>query len=190
MNPAKILISVMLLSLTACSGVKVNVDYDENYDFSRLKTWSWKYPEQPQTGDKLVDNSLRDQRIRASIKTALKEKGLTQISEHPDFLVRYELKVETKEKTSNVSIFVGTGTWGSHGGVSVGAGAPIASSSTPYNVGTLYIDFLDPKSGDLLWRGTGEATLDESGTPEARQTATLEAVRKIMKDYPPKKSAE
>lgn len=190
MNPSKILISVMLLSLTACSGMKVNVDYDENYDFSRLKTWSWRYPEQPQTGDNLVYNSIRDQRIRASIKTVLTDKDLFQSSDHPDFLVRYELKVETKEKTSNVSVFVGTGTWGSHGGVSVGAGAPVASSSTPYNVGTLYIDFLDPKSGDLLWRGTGEATMDEPGTPEEKQAATLAAVRKIMKDYPPKKSAE
>jgi hypothetical protein len=190
MNPAKILISVMLLSLTACSSMKVSVDYDENYDFSKLKSWSWRYAEQPQTGDAFIDNPIRDQRIRASIKTALAEKGLSQSSEHPDFLVRYELKVETKEKTSNVSIFVGTGTWGSHGGVSVGAGAPVASSSTPYNVGTLYIDFLAPESGNLLWRGTGEATMNESGTPEEKQAATLEAVRKIMKDYPPKKSAE
>lgn len=189
MNPGNMLISVLLLSLTACGGMKVNVDYDENYDFSRLKTWSWRYAEQPETGDKFVDNPLRDRRIRYAIKRVLGEKELQQSGERPDFLVSYELKMETKQKTSNVSVFVGTGTWGRHGGVSVGAGAPVASSSTPYNVGTLYIDFLDPASGALLWRGTGMTTMDESGTPEENVAAMLEAVRKIMRDYPPKKPA-
>jgi hypothetical protein len=185
-----ILLSLLWISLAACGGMKVNVDYDQSYDFSRLKTWTWRYAEQPQAGDKFLDNPLRDQRIRGSIETVLTEKGLTKASANTDFLVSYELKIETKEKTSNMSIFVGTGTWGSHGGVSVGAGAPIATSTTPYNVGTLFIDFVDPASGNLLWRGTGQATLSESGTPEENKAAMLEAVRKIMQDYPPKKAAE
>jgi len=190
MNPRHILLPLLWLSLTACGGMKVNVDYDESFDFQQLKTWSWRYAEQPQTGDKFLDNPLRDQRIRSSIETVLAEKDLTRSSAKADFLVSYELKVETKEKTSNVSVFVGTGTWGRHGGVSVGAGAPVASSSTPYNVGTLYIDFLDPASGDLRWRGTGTATMSETGSPEENQRAMQEAVRKIMENYPPQRPAQ
>jgi hypothetical protein len=190
MNPRHILLPLLWFSLTACGGMKVRVDYDESFDFKQLKTWSWRYAEQPQTGDKFLDNQLRDQRIRSSIDTVLTEKYLARASVKPDFLVSYELKVETKEKTSNVSVFVGTGTWGRHGGVSVGAGAPIASSSTPYNVGTLYIDFIDPASGDLRWRGTGQATMTEQGSPEENKAAMLEAVRKIMQNYPPQRPAQ
>lgn len=190
MNLRLLLLLLLGLSLTACGGMKVKVDYDESFNFKQLKSWSWRYAEQPQTGDKFLDNQLRDQRIRGSIDTVLAEKDLTRSSEKPDFLVSYELKVETKEKTSNVSVFVGTGTWGRHGGVSVGAGAPIASSSTPYNVGTLYIDFIDPATGDLRWRGTGKATMSESGSPEENKAAMLEAVRKIMENYPPKSQAQ
>lgn len=190
MNPRYILLLILLFLLTACGGMKVKVDYDNSFDFSQLKAWSWRYAEQPQTGDKFLDNQLRDQRIRSSIDTVLAEKDLTRSSSKPDFLVSYELKVETKQKTSNVSVFVGTGTWGRHGGVSVGAGAPVASSSTPYNVGTLYIDFIDPATGDLRWRGTGQATMSESGSPEENKAAMLEAIRKIMENYPPQRPAE
>ncbi len=190
MNPRYALLLLLGLLLTACGGMKVKVDYDNNFDFSQLNTWSWRYAEQPQTGDKFLDNPLRDQRIRDSIQTVLGEKNLSRTSGSADFLVSYELKVETKQKTSNVSVFVGTGTWGRHGGVSVGAGAPVASSSTPYNVGTLFIDFIDPGTGDLRWRGTGQATMSESGSPEENKAAMLQAVRKIMENYPPKSTAQ
>lgn len=189
MKPALWLLPLSLLFLTACSGMKVNVDYDTEFDFSRLQTWSWRYVEQPETGDKFLDNPLQDRRIRESVSTALDEKDLRRVEEHADFLVSYELKVETRSKTSNVSVFVGTGTWGRHGGVSVGAGAPVATNTTPYEVGTLFIDFVDPATGNLFWRGTGQATLSDAGSPEANQAATLEAVRKILQNYPPGSAA-
>ena len=180
----------LLFGLSACSGLKVSSDYDQGFDFTRLNGWNWKHAEQPQTGNKLIDNDLQDRRIRSSISTVLKEKNMTSVKTSPDFLVSYQVSLETKQRTSTMSIGVGLGRWGSSGGVSVGGSAPVASTSTPYQVGTLFIDVLNPANNELLWRGTGSATLDDGATPEQQNANMLEAVRKIMENFPPASSSK
>lgn len=180
----------MLFGLSACSGLKTSSDYDQDFDFNKLNSWNWKHAEQPQTGNKLIDSDLQDRRIRSSINTVLKEKSMTTVNASPDFLVSYEVKLETKQRTSTMSVGVGLGRWGSSGGVSVGGSAPVASRSTPYQVGTLFIDVLNPANGDLLWRGSGQATLDDDATPEEQNANMLEAVRKIMENFPPASSSK
>jgi len=180
----------MLLGLSACSGLKTSSDYDQDFDFTRLNGWNWKHAEQPQTGNKLIDSDLQDRRIRSSISTVLKEKSMTTVNASPDFLVSYEVSLETRQRTSTMSVGIGVGRWGSSGGVSVGGSAPVASTSTPYQVGTLLIDVLNPANGDLLWRGSGQATLDDGATPEEQNANMLEAVRKIMENFPPASSSK
>jgi hypothetical protein len=180
---------LLVLLLSACSGLKVTTDYDQNFNFTTLKTWSWKLATQPETGNKMIDNPLRDRRVRSSIDTVLKEKGMSSAESSADFLVSYEIRIDTKQKTSSMRVGVGVGSWGygsgRSGGVSIGGSAPVASTSTPYQVGTLYIDVLNPANDELLWRGTGQATMDDSATPEEQNANMLEAVRKIMETFPP-----
>ena len=179
----------LVLLLSACGGLKVSTDYDQDFNFAMLETWSWKHATQPESGDKFIDNPLRDRRIRSAIDTVLKEKAMNGTESAPDFLVSYEVKIETKQKTSTMSVGFGVGSWGygsgRSGGVSVGGSAPVASTSTPYQVGTLYIDVLNPANDELLWRGSGQATMDESATPQEQDANMLEAVRKIMESFPP-----
>ena len=175
----------MAMALMACSGLKTTVDYDETFDFSGIQSWNWLHEKQPETGDRFVDNPLRDGRIRRSIGEVLKEKEQDQKASAPDVLVAYEFSVETKQKTSSVGIYVGTGTWGNRGGVSVGAGGPVSTRSTPYQVGTLVIDIINPADEQLLWRGSGQATLQDSIDAGTQDQDMLEAIRKIMENYPP-----
>ncbi len=54
-----------------------------------------------------------------------------------------------------------------------------------FEEGTLIIDFLDPATHTLLWRGTGSAEV-VAGRPENEVTENVKrAVRKILAGFPP-----
>lgn len=55
-----------------------------------------------------------------------------------------------------------------------------------YQVGTLQIDLIDAKTGQLVWRGSAEKVIDDTPTPAERSAAIHNAVAKIFSDYPPK----
>ena len=77
-----LLIAVMALvviSMTSCSSVTVNSDYDQGYDFAKLKTFGFlKIP-----ADAGIDQ-LDAKRLSNAIERVMGEKGYT-ISEEPDF---------------------------------------------------------------------------------------------------------
>ena len=65
-----------------------------------------------------------------------------------------------------------------------------ATSSTIDN-GTLAVDFYNPTSKELLWRGSAAQTLDPSGNQQKDMNKLNKAVAKLLKNFPPnqKKSA-
>ena len=54
-----------------------------------------------------------------------------------------------------------------------------------YDEGTLILDVLEPKSRQLIWRGSGTEEVWFSATPEQRQTALNEMARAILVNLPP-----
>jgi hypothetical protein len=54
-------------------------------------------------------------------------------------------------------------------------------------VGTLVIDLIDAKPGQVAWRGMGVKEIDTQAKPEKRDKSINGAVEKIFKNYPPKK---
>ena len=54
--------------------------------------------------------------------------------------------------------------------------------------GTLIIDFVEPNSKNLLWRGAAKGVFDNARTPEKRDKMINEAVQKILQNFPPLKS--
>jgi hypothetical protein len=66
------------------------------------------------------------------------------------------------------------GYWG-YGGVSV----------YKYEEGTLIIDFVEPNSKNLLWRGAAKSEIDNARTPEKRDKMINDSVQEILKHFPP-----
>lgn len=60
-----------------------------------------------------------------------------------------------------------------------------ATSSTISN-GTLAVDFYDPASKQLIWRGSAAQTLNPSGNQQKDMEKLNKAVAKLLKNYPPK----
>ncbi|MCL1145072.1 DUF4136 domain-containing protein [Shewanella sp. 10N.261.52.F9] len=174
------LVSIPLLLLAACSSTPKN-DYDVDYDFSNLKSFSQLPPSA--NSDPLSAN-----RIQQAIATALINQGFNTQEKAADFNVAYSFKVEDKPKDSGFSIGLGTGSWGSSGGASIGTSVDVPVGSDTAKIQTIQIDIIDPNSNQLIWRGMDKFTFDEGGAAKADETNAT--VSKILAQFPPKKQAD
>ncbi len=169
--------------LTACSGITVSQDYEPDYNFSALKTFAWKPNEDNEYG--LKDNELVDKRIRAAIVDQLSANSYVLVgSEVPDFFVSYNLTVEQKITSSNVSggIALGRSSYGGFGGIGLSTGSQIQT----YDQGTLLIDFTEPTKNQLIWRGVSTQSVDNHSSPGESIENINETVEKMLEQFPPK----
>ena len=160
---------------------KVSYDYNKAADFAAFKTYAHK------DGTK-VGQELIDARIVAAIETELAAKGLTKVDSNPDLFVVYHMAFDQEKDISTFSSGYGGGYgpygWGWGGGW---GGGTTSTQVRNILVGTLVIDLADAKAGQLAWRGIGVKEIDTQAKPEKRDKSIGNAVKKIFKNYPPKK---
>ncbi|WP_259397263.1 DUF4136 domain-containing protein [Shewanella sp. SG41-4] len=173
----QILLLCGLLFLASCA-TKPKQDYDVNYDFSVLKTFS-------QLSVKQTDDPLTADRINDDIKQTLLNQGYVFKADNADFLVSYAFVTENKEQDSGLSIGLGSGTWGSGGGISLGTSIGIPLGSDTAKTQTIQIDIIDPTDKRLIWRGNGQYHFDEGG--EDKVKSINQTVAAILVQFPPQK---
>ena len=173
----------ILIFLQGCSGITVSQDYEKEYNFAGLKTFSWKPNEDNDYGVK--DNDLVDNRIREAIENELSAKSFTQVDTgKPDFYISYHVTIEQKVSSSNVSggVSIGRSSRGRYGSVGMGTG----SSPSVYDQGTLLIDFTDAVNDRLIWRGISTQSVSDHLEPGESKVIINETVEKILQQFPPK----
>ena len=158
---------------------QVSYDYNKSANFASYKTYQQK------DGTK-VGQQLIDDRIASAIDTALAAKGLTKATANPDVYVVYHVAFDKQKDISTFSSGYGGGYgpygWGWGGGW---AGGTTTTQVRDILMGTLVIDIADAKKGQLAWRGMGVKEVDVQNKPEKRDKSINEAVKKILKNYPP-----
>ena len=176
-----------LLVLGCSTGAKVRLDYDPKEDFQTLQSYAWA----PMTADEQQEksrNSLTHERIQSAIDARLTARGYTKVNEaQADFLVTHTVTVERRTQVQETRMAVGYGRYGMRSGVGIGYGFPVESTiyQYQYKVGTLIIDIIDARQRRLVWRGSGERTLDEEITPEQRTALINATVDEILSRFPP-----
>ncbi|MGC1989622.1 MAG: DUF4136 domain-containing protein [Candidatus Acidiferrales bacterium] len=96
----------------------------------------------------------------------------TSYRQHADVYVGYQCSVDQEGQLN---------AWGMRG---IGGGMGGATTSTISN-GTLAVDFYDPTSKDLIWRGSATKTLNPSGNQKKDMQKLNKAVAKLLKNFPP-----
>jgi hypothetical protein len=155
----------------------VSHDFDPKTDFANLRTYSWLTAPESTSENvqrELETNSLIEGRVKKAVNQQLAMKGLRETTQDPDFLVSFHTGVE--DKTDIQSWGYGYGYWGMRGG---------GVSTIHYQEGTLILDFIDPESDNLIWRGVGKKVLSNKTTPEKSEKNINTAVEEILKKYPP-----
>jgi len=159
---------------------KTSYDYDKTASFASFKTYALK--DGTKVGQKLIDD-----RITAAIDTELAAKGFTKQEASPDVFVVYHVAFDKQKDISTYSSGYGGG-YGAYGW-GYGGGWAGGSSTTQVRdilIGTMVIDIADAKKNQIAWRGIGEKEVNTQAKPEKRDKSISEAVKKILKNYPPK----
>lgn len=174
-----VLAVALLLLPAAMLAQKTSYDYDKSASFAAYKTFALK--DGTKVGQPLIDN-----RLVAAIEAELGAKGLTKSDAAPDLFVVYHMAFDKQKDISTFSS--GSGGYGPYGW---GWGGGWAGGSTHTTVrdiliGTLVIDMADAKKNQMVWRGVGEKEINTSANPEKRDKNIASAVKKILKNFPPK----
>ena len=159
--------------IAGCSGVDVSHDYDRNYNFVALKTWSWSPKEFQTDGGGQISkvSSLTHERIRNSVDHELTLKKYERIdSQASDFWVRHYAAIGQRIESDPG---YDDGWYG--------------QDLRVYDEGTIIVDVISPKDKRLVWRGTARGAVDPGLTPEEREKRIQEVVHDILADFPPKK---
>ena len=173
------LLSGILLAVWAagCSSPKVGYDYDRSANFNRYHTYSWVAGVQEATGDRRVDSSLVDARIRTAIDRVLGTKGYSAPqNSSPDFLVAYHAGMKDMMNGASTQNYIGDRAHGTFTTI---------SDIQPYHEGTLTIDIVDAASRQLIWQASAKADVDQSLGPEERDARVNSIVRAMLSRFPP-----
>lgn len=181
MTRTRIGIGVLALALAlpvVLIGQKVSYDYDKTANFAAFKTYA-------QRKGTPANDQFVDKRITDAIDTELAAKGLTKNEASPDVTVMYHVSLKEKQDISTYSY----GYAGGYGPYGYGWGGGWGGTQVVVNditEGTLVIDIADAQKKQMVFRGVGVKQIDVQAKAEKRDKNVASAVKKILKDFPPK----
>jgi hypothetical protein len=169
---------LLFVVAAACRSPQVGYDYDRSADFGRYRSYAWVSAGQEATGDKRLDNSLVNARIRAAIDAQLRAKGYVVSADgSPDFLVGYHAGMKDLLKGSSTQNYIGDRAQGTFTTI---------SDIQSYHEGTLLIDIVDATSQQLVWQASARADVDQSLGPKERDAKVNDIVRAMLAHFPPR----
>jgi len=167
---AALALFLLVIVSAAASAQQVTYNFMPGTNFSKYHTYKWV-----DIPSNVHPNQIVAQEIRDAVNNVLAGKGFTLATgDTADLYVGYQCAVD-QERQWNA--------WGMGGGLRWG-GMGTATSSTISN-GTLAVDFYDPTSQQLIWRGQATQTLNPSGNQEKDMQRLNKSVAKLLKNFPP-----
>jgi uncharacterized protein DUF4136 len=184
----------LLVSACARTPPVPNYDYDPAANFSALHTYDWQAGgSSVQDHDPRLENALFDRRLREIVDRQMPLKGFRQdTSRPPDFFAAYHLLIEKRTHGYAPYPYYGYGApyfspWWRSGFGWYGMGGWDGQDVywREYESVTLLLDFLDPASGRLIWRGTARNVVDFAQSPVEQAEELQAAVRFLLTRFPP-----
>jgi hypothetical protein len=154
---ATLVLLATLLVAPAANAAKPNIQWNQDYDFSHVKTFAWQDPTAPSLAQ---SNPFMHKFIADEIEKRLTAAGLTKAAAGamPDVWVTYHGSVMNQVQLQSDSFGYGfggygMGGWGMYG---YGAAGPVSTTTrvVNYQEGTLIVDIVDPVKKELVWRGS------------------------------------
>ena len=184
---------IITIFLSGCSSLSLSTDYDQKIDFSNFHTYRWHADNKHNEASLKYLDHIMDQRIRSAIDQRLQLQNYSKSTTGPvDFLVNYSIVVEDKTDIRTYNNYNGMypgyayrAGYGYYGG-GVGYGSS-ETQVTHYQQGTLIIDIINPKTDQLMWRGSADGRLPQESDKDERDALTQKYVSKILSKFPPTK---
>jgi hypothetical protein len=164
-----------LIFLLSCSSAKsgkyINVDYvyDPEVDFNALKSYNW-FP----IPEKKARYWLIIKQIKLEMKIQMKVRGLTMVTENPDFLIAIH---------GGIQYWLDYTEWAYLHDHYEEYASKRKTDFSQYSDDTLIVDFIDAETKTLIYRATAIVPISIEPAPEKRQKKISNAVTKILDAY-------
>mgnify|MGYP001547266919 CR=1 FL=1 len=178
-------IGVVLVAalLAACaSGPSVISNRAPDFDLANYRTFDFMQPLSTDNGN---IRTLISSNMMVAAERELELAGLQRSSDNPDLLVNFIASTRqtlSSRPSSNVSMGVRGGRYGTWGGYSVGVST--STNDVVQNTeGTLAIDIIDASRNMLVWEGALSGRVTDR-VRENREQAIDKAVTDILAEFP------
>lgn len=172
------LLALLSLAIVSCSPIQVFTDFEKTATFDQYKTYGYS----KESLDRLEISDIDKKRIMRAIDTELATKSFLK-NEKPDILIHIFTKSNQRVDVFQNNMGWGGGWgWGWGWGMGPGMGWSGTQVSTTTE-GTLYIDFVDTRTKEMVWQGNGIGILSKN--PEKREQNIKLFVSSILEKYPP-----
>jgi hypothetical protein len=169
---------ILAVILVGCAGARISSDYDpETVAAMRAyRTYSWLSERRGAPGAEYrVNNPITIRMIKAGVDQELKAKGYEKVDSDGDFSVGWHSVISDQTNYATYNDY-----YGYHQPTTT-----FATSESTIPQGGLIVDVVDNPTNELVWRGSAQAGLGKSGSPEERQTWINEACRGLFSSFPP-----
>jgi hypothetical protein len=180
--------ALMFAFIATGSAQKVRYNYSHGTDFSKYKTYRWVKAQNVE-----YPSEILDEQIMRAIDSQLAAKGFTRTETGaPDLLAVYQAGVKQQTQWHAYDYGGGWGWggwrgWGGYGGYGGYGGGMTTTTSSTIDIGTLNLDFYDVAAKKQVWRGAATKTLDPPKDPAKLQGRIDKAMKKLLKNFPPKR---
>jgi hypothetical protein len=168
--------AVVLLAAACGPSIHVDTDFSRQANFGGFRTYAFAEVPASAAAQNALDPLLTE-KVRAALDHYLPGKGLQKAADSS----QADLIVYTWGSSKQM---IQIDSWGyTYGGYRYGGVYAPNTTVQNYSEGTLVVDFIDPRTKQLVWRGTA------SGTADDRKEATRlleQAVSEMLRQYPPK----
>jgi hypothetical protein len=163
----------VLVFAAGCAPLRVNSYAQRGYDLSRFHTYAWAPQPAWPTGDPRLDsNPFFDQQVRGAIEVQLAMQGFERTASTPELLVHYHADMTQRIEAKDLDLLIGSCERGD-------------CRPEVYDAGTILIDFVDPRTQTLVWRGWAEGSMEGVIDNQALMEAKInQAVTRILEQLP------
>jgi len=165
---------------SACSSIKVDVDYDTDFSFNHTKTFAVIHKA------KAEENALVSDRIIAAIHSEMTSKHYEKTSaQTADLYIVFHTDVMNKSRIVQDYQYIGISPYRYRYGYSYRGMMAVPTTHTyHYDEGKLIVDILDAKQKKIVWRGVATDSLKQHDTPEERTVYINEVMHSLFKTLP------
>lgn len=180
-------IALPLALAAIASAQKVIIEYDHTVDFSAYRKYDWKEHPFLKTHPESKQFTVGAQLVQSNVNDILMNRGFEPVDGTlPEFYITYFITARMGQETHSVLApgaypgYMWPGSWYTWNAAWFPAWDTYVEN---YVEGILLLDVVDAKTNMLLWRAACKAKIDEM---RERHKEIEDAVKKALKDFPPK----
>jgi hypothetical protein len=176
----RLVLLVLVVALAGCGSknyddpLKVTSQFNPDAAYGKYKTWNFSQNFKPPEEGALSDASFRLE-LATMIQDALKERGLVRVFENPDLEMGVYVATESISEDELEKWYL-SGDWDMpkyHG-----------RQKDFWQKGDLILMAFESKTGQMIWRATAEAIVDQTVTVDQRREVVRRAVEKMLAELP------